>query len=132
MPKSKKELVTAWLKRAEEDIAHVRRDIAFEDAFYAHLCFLLQQAAEKFLKAYITNFNLPFESTHDLLRLLEICKKKNQKFETLRNECSALNPFYIDTRYPVSWPVGYEKKDVTEGLHHAQTIADFVKTLLQG
>lgn len=113
---SKNDVVKDWLKRAEDDYKHVKRDLPKEDYFFSHLAFFLEQAAEKYLKAYIVAFDLSFEYTHDLLKLLEICKSKEKEFNNFLNVCNELNPYYVDTRYPVHWSVGYRKEDIEKGI----------------
>lgn len=114
--------INDWLNQANEDLEHVKRDLTIEDRFFSHLCFHLEQAAEKFLKAYIVSFNLSFEATHDLLKLLEICKSKNPSLTEIYDACNELNPYYVDTRYPVHWPVGYQKEDVVSGIEAVEKI----------
>lgn len=123
---SKDDVVKDWLKRAEDDYKHVKRDLPDEDYFYSHLAFFLEQAAEKYLKAYIIAFDLQFEYTHDLLKLLEICKAKDKEFAEFEDVCQELNPYYVDTRYPVHWPVGYRKEDIEKGLSLLEELREFI------
>lgn len=112
--------------KANDDYLHVRRDLPHEDYFFSHLAFFLQQSAEKLLKSYVVGFDLTFEYTHDLLRLLEICKTNDRNFADFENVCNELNPYYVDTRYPVHWPVGYRKEDVEQGLELLEDLRKFI------
>jgi HEPN domain-containing protein len=78
-----------------------------EMSFYAQICFHFQQAAEKYLKAYIVAYELAFKKIHELPELLRICKECNDSFSELQQECEFLTDFYIETRYPVHWPTHY-------------------------
>ncbi len=126
----KEDIVKSWLEKAEEDYLHAKSDLENEDKFYSHLAFFLEQAAEKYLKAYIVKYDLNFEYTHDLLRLLEICKERDENFSQFENVCSELNPYYIDTRYPVHWPVGYKKEDIEKGLKLLEELRDYIAGII--
>jgi HEPN domain-containing protein len=101
------EIVREWLSKADEDYDFAKVNLKERDSFFAKICFHFQQAAEKYLKAYIITRELEFKRTHDLIELLNICKSSKLSFETLREECEFLNGFYIETRYPVHWPTDY-------------------------
>lgn len=51
--------------------------------------------------------------------------------EILKESCSYLNPFYIDTRYPVHWPTRYDKSIAIEAKKHAERIARWVKDFVK-
>jgi len=82
-----------------------------ESPYYAQLCFHYQQAAEKYLKAFIVAHELDFRKIHDLLELLSICHVKDASLSEIEEDCIFLRAFYIDTRYPVHWPTSYTKDD---------------------
>lgn len=69
------EIVKEWFKKADEDFGFASTSIENTD-FFAQICFHFQQAAEKYLKAFIIANKLDFRPVHNLLELLEICKKK--------------------------------------------------------
>ena len=47
-----KKLILGWLKKAEDDLSFAK--MAFKETeFYDHVCFLSQQAVEKYLKMVI-------------------------------------------------------------------------------
>jgi len=58
----------------------------------------LQQAAEKFLKAFLEYHSQPFAKTHDIEYLLKACTIINKEFGLIEPE--NLSNFAIDTRYP--------------------------------
>jgi HEPN domain-containing protein len=94
------------------------------------MCFHFQQAAEKYLKAYIVAFNLQFKKIHDLPELLRICKGHDRSFDSLEECCEFLTDFYIDSRYPVHWPAGVERKEAEKSMESAEEIKDFVEEKL--
>ncbi|NIR50200.1 HEPN domain-containing protein [candidate division KSB1 bacterium] len=122
--------VQEWLQKADEDYKFAV-DVFDHTAFYAPLCFHFQQAAEKYLKAFIVANDLRFRPIHDLMELLAICRKKQPKIAVLDESCSFLNPFYIESRYPVNWPTHYDKQTVKQAKQHCTTIRDWIKSNLK-
>jgi HEPN domain-containing protein len=57
-----KEIVREWLAKANEDFEFARINLEERKPFFAHICFHFQQAAEKYLKAYIIARELNFEN----------------------------------------------------------------------
>lgn len=125
-----RKLIEEWLAKADEDFGFASSVI--EDShYYAQICFHYQQAAEKYLKAFIVAYGLEFEKVHDLLKLLNTCRSKEPALSKIEEYCNFLNRFYIDTRYPVHWPTNYTKKDALEARRTAQNIADVIKKVLR-
>jgi len=124
-----KKLINEWIEKAEEDFGFAS-SIIEESAYYAQICFHFQQAAEKYLKTYIVAYELEFRKSHELVELLGICKAKDQTFASIEEECNYLNRFYIDTRYPVHWPVSYSKEDALKAKIAVKKIADTVFSLI--
>jgi len=99
MPNSKE--VKEWFQKAEDD---------FEGAVYLSrrrkkplpdlVCFHSQQAAEKYLKAFLINQKTTFPKTHDLLFLLDLARKSRPDLELHRELFEYLNPYSIQSRYP--------------------------------
>lgn len=119
-----------WLKKATDDIKFAS-SILPDTTFYAHVCFFLQQSAEKFLKAYIIAKKLSFKKIHDLRKLLKTCENYKSSFSDLREDADFLSPFYIDTRYPVHWPAEVTKEEAEKALEAARKIKDFVESALK-
>ena len=69
-----------WFKKAEEDIYTAKLLLKETDSPVCIICFHSQQAAEKYLKAYLVVRNIDFPKTHDLKILINICLTFNQKF----------------------------------------------------
>jgi len=126
----KNKIFREWLKKAEEDFGFARINLK-ETKYYAQICFHFHQAAEKYLKAFIIANRLEFRPVHNLIELLNICKNKDRKIEDLEEACRYLNPFYIDTRYPVHWPAHYDKKIADNAMKSAKKIKDWIRTALR-
>jgi HEPN domain-containing protein len=124
-----KEVVREWIERAEEDFGFATSSLELEK-YFAQICFHFQQAAEKYLKSFIVANELEFRFVHNLLELLEICKAKESKIGEIEEACRYLNPFYIDTRYPVHWPAHYDKEDAVNARDSAEEVRKWIKGYL--
>lgn len=124
-------IVREWLAKADEDFRFAEANLRGEGAFYAQLCFHFQQAAEKYLKAYIIGKALPFDRVHDLVHLLKICSVQTPEFNELKEEGIFLNTAYIETRYPVHWPTEYTRETAIKAHEAAERIARAVREGLE-
>jgi HEPN domain-containing protein len=123
-------IVREWLVKADEDLKFAGSNIQEGNNYYAQICFHFHQASEKFLKAYIVAYDLEFEKTHNLIKLLSICSLKNPAIISLNEECERLNTAYIDTRYPVHWPVDYTRDKALNMKKDAEKIEKTIIKLL--
>jgi HEPN domain-containing protein len=98
--------------------------------YFAQICFHFQQAAEKYLKAFIIARELNFRPVHNLLELLRICRQAAPEAQTLEPACRFLNPFYVDTRYPIHWPAAYDKNTAIQAKEMAGAVRDWVARAL--
>ena len=117
--------------KADEDFQFAEANLQDGSGFYAQLCFHFQQAAEKYLKAYIIGKELPFDRVHDLVHLLKTCTAHAPEFSKLKEECIFLNTAYIETRYPVHWPTEYSRNTAEEAHRAAGKIARKVREGLE-
>jgi HEPN domain-containing protein len=90
-----------WLQRAQQDLKvieliHKEGIEGIEDTF----CYLCQQAAEKYLKAFILFNNQSIIKTHDLVYLLNISKRYAEELKSLFDDVVLLNEYTISARYP--------------------------------
>ena len=56
-------IVQEWLRQAEEDF-NFASDSIHHEKYYSRICFLFQQSAEKYLKAFIVAHKLEFRKIH--------------------------------------------------------------------
>lgn len=123
-------IVKEWIEKADDDMGYAKASLEEELKFFDLICFHFQQAAEKYLKAYIIARGFPFKKIHELPVLLDICKKADRSFTELAEECNFLTDFYVESRYPVFWPKKVDKKIASEAYEAAKKIEDFVKEKL--
>lgn len=123
-------LVDDWLFKADEDYGFASCCLEDELEYFGHICFHFQQAAEKYLKAFVVAHDLPFRKIHNLLVLLDTCVPAEPALEALRESCQLLNRYYVDTRYPVHWPTNFTKGDAEQGRQAVADIATKIKQVL--
>jgi HEPN domain-containing protein len=95
------ELAAEWLQKAEGDYATAGRETrARRHPNYDAACFHAQQAAEKYLKAFVQDHGLPAPRTHNLVELVELCLPLDAGFEFLRDLLILLDGYSVRYRYP--------------------------------
>ncbi len=96
-----KKLAAEWVERAEAD--YKGTFLMFQPgaaSLYGLSCFLAQQCAEKYLKAYLQEQNVRFAKTHELDTLLSFCQPLDPGFAQLRKAADGLKDYAVDPRYP--------------------------------
>jgi len=124
------EIIKEWIEKAEEDFGFASISIEHTD-YFAQICFHFRQADEKYLKAFIIANELGFRPIHNLIELLETCREKEPRIEEVEEDCHYLNPFYIDTRYPVHWPAHYDKETAIKARDSAEEIRKWIRSVLE-
>lgn len=122
-----------WLKIADEDFGFAKTNLEdLQTHYFAQICFHFQQAAEKYLKAYIVAKRLEFKKIHELPTLVQTCQQADPDFSQFQEECDFLTEFYFEPRYPVILPVSNITREMAEKAQEAaQRIGDFVKEKLR-
>ena len=93
-----------WLNKAESDLetARILSDAEVEDYFAC--AFHSQQAAEKFLKAFLVRHQVEFRKTHDLDELLTLADSIDPSLRHEVGSCVWLSPYGVEFRYPGEYP----------------------------
>lgn len=94
------DLVGRWLNKAGEDIDLSLKLIRDEAPFLSAIAFHAQQAAEKYLKAFLVYHQIEFSKTHDMKELLLLTARKDRALAARLDEAKTLTPFAADARYP--------------------------------
>jgi HEPN domain-containing protein len=89
--------------------------------------FHAQQAAEKYVKAFLAHHQCAFPKTHDIDELLDRAATVDRAFAESLRTAVALNPYAVDERYPGDYP------DMTENeVMEALTLARLVRDAIHG
>ena len=100
----KAEFVKRWCDRAEADWRLCHRLMADPEPYPEAIAFHCQQAAEKYVKAYLTWRQVEFPKTHDIKRLLELVGSCDHALAKDLDEAAALTPYAVEYRYPGEYP----------------------------
>jgi HEPN domain-containing protein len=120
--KTKADVVRGWLRKAASDM--VTLEAALGAGAFDGACFHAQQAAEKYLKGFLTYRDKPFPFTHNLGDLTEFCAGIDPLFRTLTPMASELTPYGVRLRYDDTfWPTPETAKQARAS---ALAIRDFV------
>ena len=112
-----------WLNRARSNLALAR---APGDGIYLEdLCFNLQQAAEKAIKALLIKHGVAFPYVHDIGELLILFEDIGQFVPEIIRQSVRLTRFAVFTRYPgLAPPMGHE--EYREALELAEAVVRWV------
>jgi HEPN domain-containing protein len=98
MNKATTEFVKQWLLKANEDLLVVEKLTEYEIIATSSACFHCQQAAEKFLKAFLIANDIEIKKTHNIEYLLSECSEIDNDFFGI--DPKELSDFGVDVRYP--------------------------------
>ena len=100
-----------------------------DSAFWADLCYLAQQAAEKALKAVFHWIGQPHRFTHDLEELGRGLEEHGLDVPTGVRDAVTLTRYAVETRYPgTSEPV--TESDCRRGLELAEGVVAWAESVL--
>ncbi|MBI4832214.1 MAG: HEPN domain-containing protein [Candidatus Lindowbacteria bacterium] len=100
----RRKLVAEWLRKANADMDLAEHLTAEGTAFPNAITFQCQQAAEKYLKAFLTSHQLAFPKTHDLEELLDLVQTINSDLAAYLRDVIVLTPYGVELRYPGDRP----------------------------
>jgi HEPN domain-containing protein len=95
-----KKATREWVRKAEKDYRFALRNARSREPFHDQLCFLCQQATEKYLKALQEELTLAIPRTHVLNDLLALLLPHHPTLASLRRGLTFLTRFAVETRYP--------------------------------
>jgi HEPN domain-containing protein len=125
--KTKADLVRGWLRKAESDLTNAGLCLSAGQALDT-ACFHAQQAAEKYIKAYLTAHEIDFPFIHNLEKLIELCVQRDPSFLSIKTLGQELTPYAVGLRYDDEfWP---SLETARQALDAALTIKEFVMARL--
>lgn len=118
--------VKAWAGKAENDLQAAQIIMMAPGALpYDIVCFHAQQAAEKYLKALLTFYGIPFPRTHDLPELA-LRLPADSTATCSVGDLSELADAAVSARYPDDL-VAYDRPLAERLLRKAEIVRDAVK-----
>lgn len=113
-----------WKKVAKKDWERVKRNLNAGDPEAAG--FFLQQALEKYLKAFLLKRGWELRKIHTLYTLLDDAIQHNTSLEQFRQLCQQVSGYYFAERYPQLTPLELTREDIEKNLEEAER---FIKTM---
>lgn len=122
-----------WLEQAEIDLGWAAH-LAGQGAYHL-ACFLSQQVAEKALKAFLYSRGAEIVLGHSVERLCAEVSRAEPSFAVGCGRWSALDGFYVPTRYPNSLPDSiparvFTRSAAEEAVAHAREVVEAVRDRL--
>lgn len=103
-----------WVDKAEEDfLAACALSRRRKTPLWNAVCFHVQQAVEKYLKARLEETGLAVPKTHDLLHLLNLLTPVEPLWSSYHSAFSLLISYAVQTRYPGSSVTKADAKHAT-------------------
>lgn len=122
MQRSESQYPADWLRVAEKDWSRAEYLLESHDPEAAG--FFLQQAIEKFLKAFLLSHGWKLRRTHDLEALLNEAIEYNVSLEIFRRDCQRITVFYLIERYPLSIEPVATETDIRESIERAKALVE--------
>ncbi|MEW5766011.1 MAG: HEPN domain-containing protein [bacterium] len=122
MPRKESLYPADWLHIAEKDLRRVDRLLEEDDPELAGFC--LQQAVEKFLKAFLLSQGWQLRRIHDLDTLLDDTLAYDASLEKFRSVCQKISGFYFVERYPFVVESDITEEDVRTSLEQAKRLIE--------
>ncbi len=119
-----------WMQIAEKDFERVGRLLDDHDPEMAGFC--LQQAVEKFLKAFLLSKGWRLRRIHHLDALLDDAVVYDPSLEKFRHVCQKITAFYFVERYPFVMDSGLTEDDVRESLEQVIGLVERLRAELAG
>jgi len=114
------------VQRAEEDWAGAHR-LLQPPPLYNLVCFLAQQSAEKYMKAFLEEHSISYPRTHDLVELLDLSGNLLPELQPFRAELAALTQYAVLPRYR---SVALTQQEVDEALRIAEQVRTTIRAKL--
>jgi HEPN domain-containing protein len=121
------DLVKAWFAKAASDLrnAEIVLSAGAEDSPADTVCFHCQQAAEKYLKGFLTSREVEYPLTHSLKALVEKAMVLDRTFDQILEKAESLTPYAVAIRYPDDFHMP-SLEDANEAFAIAREIKAFV------
>jgi len=126
MPRKESLYPTDWLRIAEKDLQRAEHLLEIDDAEAAG--FYLQQAVEKFLKAFLLSKGWKLERIHDLEALPNDALAYDPSLDEFRSACQKITAFYFVERYPFVTGTDLTEDDVRSSREQVQPLIEKIRT----
>ncbi len=121
----RRKLVNQWLQKADQDMRAAEALLSNDPPLLYVSCFHSQQAAEKYLKAFLVSNQINFPKTHDIQQLLDLIESVKPALARSLDRAIVLTEYAAEVRYPggLSEPDGDETRSA---LRLAEQVRDTI------
>lgn len=123
------EFTREWVQKAESDFKAAGLLLKAGDDYLFQVAFHAQQAAEKYLKAFLVWHQIEFPKTHDIGKLITLATDVVPGLADILEKATTLTPFGVDFRYPGDYP-GLTSTDAETALGLATLVRDEIRNRL--
>ena len=123
------EFTREWVQKAESDLKAAGLLLKAGDDYLFQAAFHAQQAAEKYLKAFLVWHQIEFPKTHDIGKPITLATDVVPGLAEILENATILTPFGVDFRYPGDYP-GLTSTDAEAALGLATLVRDEIRNRL--
>lgn len=98
------EFIVQWVEKAEADFNTADYLWKAGGRYTYAVAFHAQQAAEKYVKAYLVWHQIEFKKTHDIAGLLVLVSTVDTELSAILRDAELLTPYGVEYRYPGDYP----------------------------
>lgn len=117
-----------WVEIAEGDYDAAKQIQQGPNPIYRIICFHAQQCAEKYLKAWLQEANIPSPRTHNLVELLSLILTAQPAWNSWKVDLAELSKHAVDTRYLGQLPTA---ADAEQAMQTCEMVRQAVRTELK-
>lgn len=125
------QVIQQWIDKADQDFRACEILLAYENPYLYPTCFHAQQAAEKYLKAFLTWKQIEFPKTHAIEFLLDLLEPRYHALADELQDAVALSSYGVEIRYPGDQPDPNEE-EARHAVELARKVRDAILPLLPG
>ncbi|MBC8384946.1 MAG: HEPN domain-containing protein [Candidatus Cloacimonetes bacterium] len=129
MEEKLKQIIHQWITKAENDLLVIRHELDTPNPTTDMICFHSQQAAEKYLKAFLIAYQVDFPKTHNIGHILNSCSKIDIEFSKLTDSLILTN-YAVELRYPEEYYIP-DLSEAENAFKLAIDVKEFVKVRLK-
>jgi HEPN domain-containing protein len=127
----RRELAGQWLAKADEDLGVAVHLLDQCSPYRNAIGFHAQQAAEKYLKAFLVWHQVEFPKTHDLGELLDLMSAIDPRLADTLEDAISLNPYGVAMRYPGELPETLTDEEARAAVQLANSVSDAIRERLR-
>ncbi len=128
MPQKESEYPHDWTAIAEKDWQRAHMLLDAGDPELAGFC--LQQAVEKFLKAFLLSHGWKLRRIHNLEALLDDATAYDASLRPFEHACRRITDFYLVDRYPLFAHAEVTAEDVQGALNDVTGLVEAIRRAL--